>query len=75
MTKVDGAAVEARRLAKEVWAKQQDTERNAARDKLRREDDAKTARLKALRVAKEAADKISGATINTRRSHRRREAS
>lgn len=74
MSKAHSGALEARRLAKEVWAKQQDTDRNAARDKLRREEDAKTARLKALRLAKEAADKISRTTINLRPSRRRREA-
>ena len=64
------AAVAARRLANEVWIKKQDTERNDARDKLRRTEDAKTARLKALRLAKEATDRISEATINLRPSRR-----
>ena len=75
MTKDYSAAVGARRLAKEVWAEQQDTERNAVRDKLRREEDAKTARLKALRLAKEGADRISGATTKPHHSRRRRPAS
>lgn len=71
MTK-SAAAVEARRQAQEVWTKKQDAERNDARAEQRRAEDAKTARLKALRLAKEAADRISGATINPRPSRRRR---
>jgi post-segregation antitoxin (ccd killing protein) len=74
MSKVNeaAAALEARRQAKEVWAKQQDAERNEARDKLRRKEDEKTARLKALRLAKEAADRASGATISPGPLRRRR---
>lgn len=74
MTKSDAAAVEARRQAKELWAEKQDAERNDARTKLRQAEDAKTERLKALRLAKEAADRISGATIDPRPSRRRRAA-
>ena len=75
MTKDAAAGVEARRQAKELWSKKQDDERNDARAKLRQAEDAKTARLKALRLAKEAADRISGATIAPRPSRRRRAAS
>ena len=75
MTKSAAAAVEARRQAKEVWIKKQDAERNDARARLRQAEDAKTARLKALRLAKEAADRISAATIDPRPSRRRRAAS
>ena len=81
MTKSEAAGVEARRQAKELWTQKQDAERNEARARLRQAEDTKTARLKALRLAKEAADRIAGATIdpsqsrNPRQSRRRRAAS
>ena len=53
MSKVD----DARRKANEMLTKKQDSERNDTRDKQRQAEDAKIAKLKALRLAKEAADK------------------
>jgi hypothetical protein len=58
MSRADDLAADARRRAHELMSKtkQQDAERLSARDKLRQADAAKTARLKELRLAKEAAD-------------------
>jgi hypothetical protein len=58
MSRADDLAADARRRAHELMSKtkQQDAERLSARDKLRQADAAKTARLKELRLAKEAAE-------------------
>jgi hypothetical protein len=52
----DNDAAAARYRAKELWTKTQDVERIDARDNIRHAEDAKTARLKGLRLAKEAAE-------------------
>ena len=57
MSKANDAGAAARRKADEILTKKQDTERADARDKQRQAEDAKIAKLKALRLAKEAADK------------------
>jgi hypothetical protein len=64
MSRADDLAADARRRAHELMSKtkQQDQERLSARDKLRQADAAKTARLKELRLAKEAADAASAKT-------------
>lgn len=58
MSRIDELATEARRRAQELTngAKRQETERLAERENQRHADAAKTARLKELRLAKEAAD-------------------
>ncbi len=57
MSKADGAA--ARHKAQELLsrAKRAEEERLQSRDRQRREEDAKIAQLRTLRLAKEAADK------------------
>jgi len=59
MSKADDASSIARRKAQELLsrAKQADAERLETAAKRRQADDAKTARLRALRLAKEAAEK------------------
>jgi hypothetical protein len=52
----------ARRRANELLGKKQDATRSDARDKQRQAEDAKIAKLKALRLAKEAADKLARET-------------
>ena len=56
MSRADDLAADARRRAHELMSKskQQDAERLSQRDKQRQADAAKTARLKELRLAKEA---------------------
>ncbi len=66
MNKAD-ALSDARRRANELLG-QKEAERVAARDKERQAQDAKIARLRALRLAKEASDKAASAP--TRRSER-----
>jgi hypothetical protein len=58
MSKADDLAAAARRKAEELTSRTRvaDAERLAARDKQREAEAAKTARLKELRLAKEAAD-------------------
>lgn len=58
MSRATDLVSESRRRADELMntTKQKETERLAAREKERRADAAKTARLKELRLAKEAAD-------------------
>ena len=67
MSKADDASAAARRKANEVLTRKQDTERIDARDKQRRAEDAKIAKLKALRLAKEAADKAAREAAPTKR--------
>lgn len=67
----DEASVAARRQAQEAFTRKQDGARNDARDKLRQAEDAKTARLKALRLAKEATDKALATTSKRRAASRR----
>ncbi len=59
MSKADEASSAARRKAQELLSrtKQHEEERLEGREKQRQEDDAKVARLRALRLAKEAEDK------------------
>ncbi|HXQ50605.1 MAG TPA: hypothetical protein VN802_05885 [Stellaceae bacterium] len=59
MSKLDDLQSETRRKAEELLnrTKQQESERLAKRDKERQADAEKTARLRALRLGKEAADK------------------
>jgi hypothetical protein len=61
------ALSEARRRANELLG-QKDAERISAREKERQAQDAKIARLRALRLAKEASDKTAGSP--TRRAKR-----
>jgi hypothetical protein len=61
MSKAHDASAAARRKANEMLTKKQDNERTDARDKQRQAEDAKIAKLKALRLAKEAADKAAPA--------------
>jgi len=58
MSKAD-ALSEARRRANELLS-QKEAERVSARDKERQAQDAKIARLRALRLAKEASEKAAG---------------
>jgi hypothetical protein len=60
----DNDAAAARYRAIELWTKTQDAERIDARDKIRHAEDAKTARLKGLRLAKETAERASVSTVN-----------
>jgi len=55
MSKAHDASAAARRKAQEVLTRKQDNERTDARDKQRQAEDVKIAKLKALRLAKEAA--------------------
>ena len=64
---VDDANNAARRNAQELLSrKQADVERGETEAKRRQNEDAKTARLKALRLAKEAAEKGQHAAVGPR---------
>ena len=54
MSKANDAGAAARRKADEILTKKQDTERADARDKQRQAEDAKIAKLKALRLKRDA---------------------
>jgi hypothetical protein len=64
MSRADDLAADARRRAHELMSKtkQQEAERLSQRDKERQAEAAKTARLKELRLAKEAADAAAAKT-------------
>jgi len=72
MSKADDASAAARRKANEVLGRshQKDRERLAARDNLREADARKTAQLRELRLAKEAADKVAVVAAKPRTSRR-----
>jgi hypothetical protein len=59
VSKADDASAAARRRAQELLSpkKQEESDRLKAREKERQAEDTKTARLRALRLAKEAAEK------------------
>jgi hypothetical protein len=65
MSKGDGLS-EARRRANELLG-QKEAERTATRDKEREAQDAKIARLRALRLAKEASEKSAGPASRQRK--------
>ena len=65
MSKAD-ALSEARRRANELLS-QKEAERVSARDKERKAQDAKIARLRALRLAKEASEKAAGSPSGRRK--------
>jgi hypothetical protein len=59
MSKLDDLAAASRRKAEELLnrSKEKETERIAIRDRQRQAEDAKTSRLRELRLAKEAAER------------------
>lgn len=59
MSKLDDLAAASRRKAEELLnrSREKESERLAIRDRQRRQEDAKTARLRELRLAKEAAER------------------
>jgi hypothetical protein len=67
MSKADDASAAARRKANEVLGRshQKDRERLAARDNLREADARKTARLRELRLARDAAQQAEKPRIRT----------
>ena len=73
MSKADDMITASRLKAQAAFTrtKQQDAERIEAREKERQAQDAKTARLRELRLAKEAADRASQQTARPRAARRK----
>lgn len=70
MSKAD-ALSDARRIADDLLGQRKEAEFISARDKGRQAQDEKIARLRALRLAKEASDKAAGAaTRPSKRAHK-----
>jgi hypothetical protein len=74
MSKLDDLAAASRRKAEELLnrSKEKDAERLAIRDRQRQVEDAKTARLRELRLAKEAAERAEQATKPLRGARRKK---
>jgi hypothetical protein len=74
MSKADDMITASRRKAQAAFSrtKEQDAGRIAARDKERQAQDAKIARLRDLRLAKEAADRVREQTAAQTRPARRK---
>ncbi len=77
MSKLDDLAAASRRKAEELLSrsKEKESERLAIRDRQRRLEDAKTARLRELRLAKEAAERADQAMKPLRAPRQRKPAS